>query len=82
MTNGIGSPAGMGGDVNFGYLWLEETLFTDGTIYCGFTINPKYLTRENSSETLVIGMDEIYWRLLFVIYNKLTDVSLFARIAA
>ena len=49
----------MGGDVNFGYLWLEETLFTDGTTYCGFTINQKYLTRKNSSETPVIGMDEI-----------------------
>ena len=59
LTNGSGSPAGMGGDVNFGYLWLDETLFTDGTTYCGFTINQKYLTRKNSSETPVIGMDEI-----------------------
>lgn len=59
LTNGSGSPAGMGGDVNFGYLWLEETLFTDGTTYCGFTINQKYLTRKNSSATPVIGMDEI-----------------------
>jgi len=57
LTNGSGSPEGMGGDVNFGYLWLEETLFVDGTTYCGFTINQKYLTRENKSETPVIGMD-------------------------
>lgn len=59
LTNGSGSPTGMGGDVNFGYLWLEETLFTDGTTYCGFTINQKHLTRENSSETPIIGMSEI-----------------------
>lgn len=59
LTNGDGIPRGPGGDINFGYLWLEETLFTDGTTYCGFTINEKYLKRENSSEIPVIGMKEI-----------------------
>ncbi len=58
LTNGDETPLGMGGDVNFGYLWLNETQFTDGTTGCGFTVNEKLLTRENNSNTPIIGMDE------------------------
>lgn len=58
LKNGSGSPSGMGGDINFGWLWLNETHFVDGKTYCGFTINEKYLTRENKSNSPVIGIDE------------------------
>lgn len=52
-------PVATGGDVNFVFLWLEDTLFVDGNTYSGFTINKKYMTRMNDSPSPLIGMQNI-----------------------
>lgn len=73
LKNKESLPGGAGGDIDFGYLWIEETLMTDGETFNGFTINEKYLERKNKSKKPVIGKDSI--PKMDVSYNEELEIK-------